>query len=156
MASLVVINGRHQGEWYTVGHTAMIFGRDDGLLAEIIDPRVSRRHLEVRQGPPGTFQAVDLGSHNGTRINGRRLPPGDQGAHTLAEGDTLQIGHTLLVFTFTPLEDDPQVSRFVEQARARHDAALQRLGEREKYTDAAALFSRLFRRPGRGTTDQHR
>lgn len=146
MATIIVINGRHQGEWYSIGDQPMVFGRDDTLLAEIIDPRVSRRHVAVRQAAPGRFEAVDLDSHNGTKVNGDRIGSGEAGAYPLAEDDVIQIGHTLLAFTLGDFDDDEQIEPFVEQARHRQSFTLEHLGEREKYTEAAALFSRLFKR----------
>jgi ABC-type multidrug transport system fused ATPase/permease subunit len=65
-------------------------GREcDGLVID--DPRASRRHLRLTPGVGG-LAAVDLGSTNGTTLNGAALPPGA----TLAPGDILQLGDTTL------------------------------------------------------------
>jgi pSer/pThr/pTyr-binding forkhead associated (FHA) protein len=48
---------------------------------------VSRHHAEIVVGPQG-IEVVDLGSTNGTRINGRRLT----GAATVGRGDCLEFG----------------------------------------------------------------
>lgn len=146
MATIVVINGRHQGEWYTIGQKPMTFGRDDDLLAEIIDPRVSRRHLQVRPTDADRYVAVDLNSHNGTKVNGESVAAGDEGAYPLAEGDVIQIGHTLLAFTLNELTDNQQMEPFIERMREKASSTLKHLEKRDRYSEAAALFSRLLGR----------
>lgn len=50
---------------------------------------VSRLHASIRKAGGG-FQIVDLGSSNGTRLNGNRLAP--QQAYSLQHGDILSLG----------------------------------------------------------------
>ena len=67
---------------------ALEVGRDcDGLL--LLDPEVSRRHvqLEVRDG---TLMVSDLGSTNGTTVNGEKL----EGSVELGENDIVKLGNT--------------------------------------------------------------
>jgi hypothetical protein len=57
------------------------------------DPSVSKLHAHFRTRVEGGFDLVDLGSANGTRINGRQLT-----AHELewvSPGDTIQFGAVL-------------------------------------------------------------
>lgn len=135
VASILVVNGRNQGEWYTVGQRAMVFGRDDELLAEILDPCVSRRHLEVRfDTRDQCYYAVDMNSRNGVRVNGQRI----QGIKALADEDVVRIGHTLLVFTFTEFVDDRNAQAFLKQSQQKHrdtiDALVQEKRERIEKT----------------------
>lgn len=58
------------------------------------DPTVSNTHAILITRDRG-YSIVDLGSRNGTYVNGERL--GSQ-AHTLRHGDALQLGQTLLTF----------------------------------------------------------
>ncbi|GIW10000.1 MAG: hypothetical protein KatS3mg061_1057 [Dehalococcoidia bacterium] len=58
------------------------------------DPRVSGHHGELRAGAEGVVY-VDLGSRNGTRLNGRTLPP--QTETPLADGDSLVLGASEVV-----------------------------------------------------------
>lgn len=44
---------------------------NDLVLAD--DLAVSRRHAEVRRSPAGTYEIIDLNSHNGTYVNGKRV-----------------------------------------------------------------------------------
>ena len=58
----------------------------------IADPNVSRQHAEVR--PVGTtFVLVDLGSTNGTKVNGASVSQ-----HTLRTGDNISVGATTIRF----------------------------------------------------------
>jgi pSer/pThr/pTyr-binding forkhead associated (FHA) protein len=143
MATMLVMNGRHEGEWYTIGDTKpMVFGRDESLLAEILDPRVSRHHLEVKLDlRSNRWVAADLNSRNGTKVNGQRLAE----AVPLKEGDVVQIGHTVMVFTEREFEDDDDVRAYMESTRQRVGDTLEKIDDREQYTEAAAVFSRLFK-----------
>jgi len=58
------------------------------------DPTVSNTHA-ILIARDGGYSIVDLGSRNGTYVNGERL--GSQ-AHTLRHGDSIQLGQTLLTF----------------------------------------------------------
>jgi hypothetical protein len=54
------------------------------------DPNVSRRHAEIRC-VHGEVRVVDLGSLNGTQVNGRGVPSGEDGA-AVADGDRITVG----------------------------------------------------------------
>ena len=58
------------------------------------DPTVSNTHAMLL-ARDGGYSIVDLGSRNGTFVNGERL--GTQ-SHTLRHGDTVQLGQTVLTF----------------------------------------------------------
>jgi len=57
------------------------------------DPNISRRHAELRRGPTGDWQVVDLGSTNGVKVNGRRVE-----SSRLSPGDEVTLGTTRFVF----------------------------------------------------------
>ena len=65
----------------------VVVGRHQWCDARIYSPRVSRRHCCLALGRDGVL-VRDLGSTNGTRINGQRV---DQGV--LRPGDELSIAH---------------------------------------------------------------
>ena len=67
-------------------------GRKDDRDVVIEDPLASRHHAEIRRAPTG-FKIVDLGSSNGTQVNG--LPIEGQ---NLVDGDEITIGKTMLRF----------------------------------------------------------
>jgi hypothetical protein len=86
--ALLVAEGRRNvlsGERATVGRS-----RDCDVV--VSDPNVSRRHIELRRGERG-WAAVDLGSTNGMKVNGRRLSHAE-----LEPGDRITIGITDLTF----------------------------------------------------------
>lgn len=149
MASIVVINGRHRGEWYSIPATprGLVVGRSDQLLAEIIDPRVSSQHMRIfKNDESGLLTLEDLDSRNGTRVNGKSVNKKD-----LSEGDLIQIGHTLLGFTEEDVPEDPEkLEALIDAFRGKAGPTLEQVEKREEYTEAAALFSRIFRRPGSG------
>jgi len=74
--------------------------RDVGLL--LADPAVSREHAVVlREGE--RFVLEDLGSANGTKVNGALVD-----RVSLAEGDLIQIGDSVIIFTFEELALEPE------------------------------------------------
>ncbi len=75
-------------------------GREPGCDLTLVDPRLSRRHLEIdAAGETARFR--DLHSANGTFLNGERRSEG-----VLQCGDVLQLGDTELVVE--PDESEPQ------------------------------------------------
>ena len=53
----------------------VVIGRLNECEISIDHPSVSRRHAELILGQP--MQVVDLGSFNGTRVGGTRIPPNE-------------------------------------------------------------------------------
>jgi predicted component of type VI protein secretion system len=68
----------------------LVIGRVDAGLT-IDDEEVSRRHAVVRPGD-GSIEIEDLGSRNGTYVNGVRI----DGATRLAGGDSVKLGTSVL------------------------------------------------------------
>jgi hypothetical protein len=54
------------------------------------DPGVSRLHAILIAAPDGTWSILDSGSANGTLLNGREIPAGQQ--IPLQEGDRINVG----------------------------------------------------------------
>ncbi|MEU8437248.1 FHA domain-containing protein [Streptomyces sp. NPDC029216] len=69
--------------------TALRIGRDPANDLVVNDLVVSRRHAELRALADGTYEIVDLGSHNGTYLNGAPVARA-----RIAEGDIVGIGHS--------------------------------------------------------------
>ncbi|MEU0050549.1 FHA domain-containing protein [Streptomyces sp. NPDC006184] len=59
---------------------------NDQVVHDLI---VSRRHAELRALADGTYEIADLGSHNGTYLNGRRVTRAP-----VVDGDIIGIGHS--------------------------------------------------------------
>jgi hypothetical protein len=81
------------GERVALGEGTAVIGRMTECDITIADTNVSRRHAEVRAAGTG-FVIVDLGSTNGTLVNGERLGAG----HRLTNGDIISVGATHLRF----------------------------------------------------------
>ena len=84
------------GERYPLIGAITVIGRDE--VADIIldDPGISRRHCEVRvsnDGPHLITSLRDLGSTNGTYVNGERIT-----SRRLDDGDQVTVGRTQAVF----------------------------------------------------------
>ena len=86
--SLVLPNG----DRFSLTESVISVGRHPDCNLVLADPNVSRNHAEIR--PQGDrFAVIDLGSTNGTRVNGVRV---DQ--QLLQDGDELAFGNTRLRF----------------------------------------------------------
>jgi len=70
-----------------------LIGRDPDSAVWIDKASVSRRHARIRVGND-TAILEDLGSRNGTSVNGSRI----ESPTTLATGDSIKVGATTLVF----------------------------------------------------------
>jgi signal transduction histidine kinase/ActR/RegA family two-component response regulator len=68
-ARLLVVDGPGRGRRYKIGERATI-GRSFGCEVLIEDDEVSRRHAVLTRSADGTFVIEDLGSSNGTALNG--------------------------------------------------------------------------------------
>ncbi len=69
-----------------------VIGRGTDADIRLPDTGVSRKHVDVVLDG-GTAIAEDLGSTNGTLVNGRRIT-----RQPLADGDVIRIGHSVLVY----------------------------------------------------------
>ena len=80
-----------------VDHDPVSIGRLPECDIVVSDSNVSRHHAEVRFND-GVICVVDLGSMNGTRLNGRGVPSDEYGL-ALSEGDLIQVGPMTIRFT---------------------------------------------------------
>ena len=77
-----------------------ILGRGSGCDIVIDDPGISRKHLEIDVTPNGVI-ARDLGSTNGTYVEGHQVP-----AATLLDGNTITIGRTRILYWASSQEQE--------------------------------------------------
>ncbi|MFZ3495674.1 FHA domain-containing protein [Streptomyces sp. 5.8] len=80
---------------------AVRIGRAPDNDLVINDLVVSRHHAELRARPDGRYEIADLGSHNGTYLNGARLA----GAAAIGEGDIVGIGHSAFCLVGDQLQE---------------------------------------------------
>jgi len=81
------------GQEYELNKPVMVVGRGSAYDIPLRDPLVSRPHAEIAWSARGHV-LTDLGSMNGTLVNGRLLSE----AHVLKEGDRLTFGGLDLVY----------------------------------------------------------
>ncbi|MCX7016842.1 MAG: SpoIIE family protein phosphatase [Candidatus Sumerlaeota bacterium] len=93
MARLVVSSGPDEGLVYSLVPGVLTIGRSPDNAIQVVDKKSSRQHAELRV-ENGAVTLRDLGSKNGTLLNGDKL----QGEVRLHSGDKILIGETTLVF----------------------------------------------------------
>ena len=94
--TLTVKEGPHQGRAFEfVEHDTFIVGRSARaqFRLPLKDRSLSRVHFMVEVNPP-QCRLTDLGSTNGTKVNGRKISAVD-----LVDGDLIEAGQTVLLFS---------------------------------------------------------
>jgi hypothetical protein len=76
------------GKRMAVGRGGAVLGRSRDCDIAVDDANVSRRHAEIRPDGRGGWVVQDLGSTNGTKVNGRTI----SGPTALEPGDRLVLG----------------------------------------------------------------
>lgn len=90
----------------------VILGRSTECHLQVDDDGISRRHAKVGVDPDGQFRVEDLGSTNGTYVNGVRVD-----AVALKDGDKIQIGsNTVLKFSLQDQIDERYQRSIYESA----------------------------------------
>ena len=112
MASLLVVRGANVGTHYLIREAKQRLGRDSHCEVHLEDSEASRTHAEI-EFVDGEFVLRDLGSSNGTFVNGNRITE-----HTLRIGDRVQIGKRLMLFrlSFRPFGPDDNDVDIVQNA----------------------------------------
>jgi two-component system response regulator HydG len=85
--SLIGIGGPVEGGTFALAGEEISMGRDHTSALAINDRSISRRHCSIRKLAPGRFEIRDLGSRNGTAVNGLPVT-----ARVLGDGDEIRIG----------------------------------------------------------------
>ncbi len=102
---LAVVEGDDNGLAYRINQAQTVIGRGDVADIQVIDDEVSKRQCTIRvEG--SVISLVDLGSLNGTLINGR--PMRAEVIQRLRHMDEIQIGNTRLLFLSGRFRDRPK------------------------------------------------
>jgi hypothetical protein len=88
-SALLLLDGKR----LMVGPTGVTIGRSRQCEVVLDDPNVSRQHAEIRPRG-GSWVLTDLGSTNGSSINGRRI----NGPEVVKPGDEIEIGTSRMRF----------------------------------------------------------
>ncbi len=116
-AYLIVISAKSPagiGRMYKLDKPENLLGRSTDAHFQVEDDGISRKHAKICVGQSGQFQLVDLGSTNGTYLNGVRVD-----LSNLTDGDKIQIGsNTVLKFSLQDqLEEQYQKSIYESATR---------------------------------------
>ncbi|HVN16406.1 MAG TPA: FHA domain-containing protein [Anaerolineales bacterium] len=114
---LVMRSGPTPGAVYPLEGDQLTIGRDSANTISINDAEVSRRHSRLTfQG--GKYVVEDLGSTNGTFVNGQRL----SGPYVLKAGDVVALGEQI-VLMYDAVNIDPGATMVSPRAAARPGAS---------------------------------
>ncbi|MGE5839357.1 MAG: FHA domain-containing protein [Deltaproteobacteria bacterium] len=90
---IYIMNGPDKGRTFEVDEEAALVGRAPDNDIRVMDKSVSRKHLKVvRRGEK--FYVTDLGSKNGTFVDGMRITGGKE--YEVREGMPIAVGQTFL------------------------------------------------------------
>ncbi len=93
---LVVVRGENAGSRYALTSDRVRIGRHPDSDIFLDDVTVSRRHAEILSDATG-YQVVDVGSLNGTYVNGERIERA-----ALSDSDQIQVGKYRFVVIGAP------------------------------------------------------
>jgi diguanylate cyclase (GGDEF)-like protein len=104
---MIVVNGSVPGTMVPLSESGTTIGRSAESGFQVDDITVSRKHVEVMVDRDGAVHITDLGSSNGTVLNGESIPAHRRVA--LEDGDRIQLGARLI---FKLVRLDPHDERF--------------------------------------------
>jgi len=120
MAVITVLSGDYRGDRYPLGQRTNVIGRAESVPIQILDDRVSRKHVHIRfEMGTNRYWITDMTSRNGVFVNGVRM----RTEAALNDRDRIRIGSTSLLFT----EHDTDVGEAVLHR-------FKKAGERERRT----------------------
>jgi pSer/pThr/pTyr-binding forkhead associated (FHA) protein len=109
MARLEVVAGRAIGMSILIDDELLIGRHAEGAGRLADDEEISRSHARLSLDRTGFCAIEDLGSTNGTYVNGLRIT----GPETLSEGDTIEVGATTLVVRELPIPHSEHTLRAI-------------------------------------------
>jgi hypothetical protein len=122
MERLVFESGPMQGEAFELVSPEISVGREQQNRLQLLGDRcVSRRHARFVRDRTGLF-VEDLGSKNGTLVNGRKIANATQ----VALGDHIQIAHHRMRVELSPLAFGPSEPETKVDPAAQEKKALER------------------------------
>jgi diguanylate cyclase (GGDEF)-like protein len=106
---LFAVAGPQQGSVFPIHAASVSFGRDSGADHNLTDHAVSGWHARITVDPSGTH-IEDLGSTNGTCVNGERIVA----RRILVDGDQLRLGDTFLKFSMLDALEEQALTRLFD------------------------------------------
>jgi S1-C subfamily serine protease len=100
---LNIRSGSQSGRTIEATGTRFLIGRGEHCELALDDEKASREHAVLEQLPDGSWQVNDLGSRNGTFVNGQQI----SGPYRLIGGEELVVGDTAIALTAAPPQAGP-------------------------------------------------
>ena len=119
MAKLILISGEEPEE-FPLGRFNTL-GRHPNNTIQILDRIISKEHCQIVETPEGRYELRDLGSLNGTYIQGSRA-----GNQILNDGDEITLGSTRLLYQ-EQADDDSVIQRVTIAPQAMESHIRQRI-----------------------------
>ena len=110
-AAFVVLSGANSGQEIRLESSKVLVGRDPACGLCLPDEGVSWHHARVELADDGRWAIEDLGSTNGTVVNGERVE-----RQTVRDGDRLLFGSTVLKFLAEAAVDQEYRKQAYEQS----------------------------------------
>ncbi len=92
MAKLILRDGKGSEDVHEISDDVTSFGRSSANIIKVKDEQSSRQHCRIEKIGDG-YRLVDLGSRNGTKVNGVEVS-----SQTLKPGDNITIGEYSITF----------------------------------------------------------
>lgn len=109
---LVMHAGPTPGKTFPLELDVITIGREAGNTIVINDAEVSRKHSQLTlQG--GKYVLTDIGSTNGTFVNGQRIT----GSHVLVPGEVISLGEQINLLFESLAQIDPNATMLSSSAR---------------------------------------
>lgn len=115
---LVMRTGPNPGKSYELTKTELYIGRDVSNDIVVNDSEVSRKHARLLL-TAGGYVLEDLGSTNGTFVNGQRL----MGPHVLRPGETILLGENISIALEANFDADATIASGAVQPQAPRTAS---------------------------------
>ncbi len=112
MATRVIVDGPVAGQKFALDrHQLVLIGRDHDATFQVLDPRISRHHLQIKRlGDADTHAVIDFNSANGVQVNGSKIA-----AETpLSDGDVIRVGDSSIMYSG---DDEPDAQRISQLLR---------------------------------------
>ncbi len=113
---MLVVQGRPRGKCFRLPAGEFVIGRGPECHVRPDVPSVSRQHCLLRVQEDGVH-IRDLGSTNGTLVNGTRVLD----ERLLVDGDLVQLGPLVLQLRLPPTTTEPSAVETVNDCKARED-----------------------------------
>ncbi|MBC7878676.1 MAG: FHA domain-containing protein [Anaerolineales bacterium] len=132
---LILNKGTASAQEFELTQSEIIIGREPEVDITIPAPGISRRHAKLTQGADG-YTLEDLGSSNGTFVNGAKLT----GQRLLKSGDQVRLGQAVNLVYEAPPPIAPTPPKQAANAATAYEAAPPIAPTPPKQVNAATVF----------------